>query len=378
MNDLSARNAMNTSQFSRLLRYFFSVLGFCLGMMVTLSFISGDEQGRVNLLYLLILFVFLPVCGFLMSGVALFLPRSKGTAGWLLALPFLPQQWQLQIYAMPDRRFRRALLFYFSQIFAMALGLGSLVAFFFVLLLSDVSFVWRSTFLEATDLLPTLSLLAWPWSFWQEGQPSLELLQLSQDYRMGTQGTDVLVLGQWWKYAFAAQVTYNLIPRALMLCVARFLFLNSLQKEQRSVSDNQAERLARNSVPVKGEPALVVRELQGPYVLLNWADAPDQIIKQVRALLGEPSAVVARSAVSVARASSLFSADTKTIVLVKSWEPPLAELADCLQLCPLPGLLMPVDWNAGEVCQVRDLHLAEWRRFGGTVEGWAILLPVTK
>ena len=51
---------MNVNQLSGLLRSVFFFLGFCPGLVVTLSFISGDEQGRVNLLYLLILFVFLP------------------------------------------------------------------------------------------------------------------------------------------------------------------------------------------------------------------------------------------------------------------------------------------------------------------------------
>lgn len=72
---------MNVNQLSGLLRSVFFFLGFCPGLVVTLSFISGDEQGRVNLLYLLILFVFLPVCGILISGLALFLPWGKGVVG---------------------------------------------------------------------------------------------------------------------------------------------------------------------------------------------------------------------------------------------------------------------------------------------------------
>ena len=95
MNEtLSGAGKMNVNQLSGLLRSVFFFLGFCPGLVVTLSFISGDEQGRVNLLYLLILFVFLPVCGILISGLALFLPWGKGVVGWLLELPFWPQQWQ--------------------------------------------------------------------------------------------------------------------------------------------------------------------------------------------------------------------------------------------------------------------------------------------
>ena len=369
---------MNVNQLSGLLRSVFFFLGFCPGLVVTLSFISGDEQGRVNLLYLLILFVFLPVCGILISGLALFLPWGKGVVGWLLELPFWPQQWQRQMYAIPGGRIRRAVLFYLAQILAVSLGLGCLVAFFVVLLLNDVSFVWRSTFLEAADLLPALSLLALPWSYWQAAQPSLELLQLSQDYRLGSQGSNALVLGQWWKYALAAQVTYNLIPRALMLCIAHFVFWNSQRPEQPLDSQSQERRLSRNSVPVTGELAPIVGELQGPYVLLNWAAAPDSVIDHVRALLGQPMAVENKLADSDTEVAAVFTRDTKTVVLVKSWEPPLGELADCLQQRPSPGMVMPLDWNESEVSEVRELHLAEWRRFCSTIEGWAVLLPVTQ
>ena len=378
IKDLLGTGNMNVNHLSRLLRSVFCFLGFCLGLVVTLSFISGDEQGRVNLLYFLILFVFLPVCGILISVLALFLPWGKGVVGWLLELPFWPQQWQRQMNAIPRRSIRRAVLFYLSQILAVSLGLGCLVAFFFVLLVNDVSFVWRSTFLQAADLLPLLSLLAKPWLYWQTAQPSLELLQLSQDYRLGSQGSNALVLGQWWKYALAAQVTYNLIPRVLMLCIAQFVFWNSQRPEQTLGSNKLDEKLSRNSMPVAGKMAPVVRALQGPYVLLNWAAAPDPVIDQVRALLGQPVAVENRSADSASEVSSVFTPDTKTVVLVKSWEPPLGELADCLQQRPSPGWVMPLDWHESEVNEVRELHLAEWRRFSGTIEGWAVLLPVTK
>ena len=93
IKDLSGALKMNVNQLSGLLRSVFFFLGFCPGLVVALSFISGDEQGRVNLLYLLILFVFLPVCGIMIRGLALFLPWGKGVVRWLLEFQFWPQQW---------------------------------------------------------------------------------------------------------------------------------------------------------------------------------------------------------------------------------------------------------------------------------------------
>ncbi len=371
---------MNVIHFPGLLRVAFGFFGFCVGLVITLTFLSGDAQGRVNLLYLLILFVFFPVCGFLVSLVALCLPGGKGVAGWLLELPFWPQQWRRELYAMPGGRVRRAWLFYLSQIFTLALGIGCLVAFFFVLLFNDVSFVWRSTFLEAPDLLPTLNLLALPWSYWQEAQPSLALLQLSQDFRLGEQNENAQVLGQWWKYALAAQLTYNLLPRTVMLFVSRFVLVVS-QRNQHVETGEVVTRFAQNSVPGDGKLAPIIREVPDPYVLLNWGNAPDAILEYVYGVLGDPLDVKTRVDAIEESETAVMSAaanDKVMVILVKSWEPPLGELRDLLEGRSVARLIMPLDWDEAQVNETRDLHLAEWRRFCGTLEDCAVLLPVTQ
>ena len=175
--------------------------GFCIGLVITLSFLSGDDEGRVNLLYLLLLFVFIPVAGFILSLLSLVLPLGRGLAESVIEIPIWPKQWRRELPGMEMTGIRRAWFFYLSQLLALSLGLGCLIGFFVILLVNDVSFVWRSTVLAASDLLPLLRFLALPWTFWHEAQPSLTLLQLSQDFRLGEPNTNALVLGQWWKYA---------------------------------------------------------------------------------------------------------------------------------------------------------------------------------
>jgi hypothetical protein len=68
-------------------------------------------------------------------------------------------------------------------------------------------------------------------------------------------------------------------------------------------------------------------------------------------------------------------------VLVKSWEPPLAELADYLQTGD--GYLMPLDWKLSGSESTRKaiepFHLEEWRRFTALQENWELLqLPEHK
>jgi hypothetical protein len=63
------------------------------------------------------------------------------------------------------------------------------------------------------------------------------------------------------------------------------------------------------------------------------------------------------------------------VVLVKSWEPPLAELGDYLSALPesMQRFILPLDWDEDSVQPIREIHLHEWRRFCGTLAGWQLL-----
>src|SRR5690554_4070306 len=199
--------------------------------MVALGVLAGDVQGRVNLLYLLVLFAFLPVAALLLSLAFLGLgKRGRGFSGLVLDLPLWPRHWRRSLLAFSVPSARRAWFFYQSQVLALGFGLGGLAAFFVLLLGSDLSFVWRSTLLSADDLFPTLRALALPWAFWPEAQPSLELLRQSQDFRLSTPDFEAGSLGRWWRYVLAAQCTYNLLPRAAMLLAARSHFLGEARE----------------------------------------------------------------------------------------------------------------------------------------------------
>ncbi|MCH7817767.1 MAG: DUF2868 domain-containing protein, partial [Proteobacteria bacterium] len=126
-----------------------AVAGLLAGIVITLTFLSGDAQGRVNLLYLLFLFAFLPVVGLVLSIFLLLRPSGKSLAAWILDIPFWPQHWHREMLNLGGSDIRRAWFFYQTQLIALCLGAGGLLAFLVLLLGSDVSFVWRSTLLQA-------------------------------------------------------------------------------------------------------------------------------------------------------------------------------------------------------------------------------------
>lgn len=351
----------------------FGVLALLAGLTATLVFLGGDDQGRVNLLYLLLLFVFIPLAGLLLSLLLLVLKSGHGLASWLLALPCWPRHWHPQAF-LADRLsgsqlLRRAWLFYVSQLVGFCLGVGSLLAFMLILLGTDVSFVWRSTLLQAEDLVPVLQLLALPWRFWPEAQPSLALLQMSQDFRLGAQVHDASVLGQWWRFALAAQCTFNLLPRGIMLVLALLSYRYRYQQSLKSAAVSVVvSRSGHNQVPAPGPLANLAQHLGKPYLLLNWAQAAAPCVDYISRQCGAAQATYQRG-------EAVPSSRHALVVLVKGWEPPMGELLDYLQTLPQAGYVLPLDWDEQGVKPLSSGHLQEWRRFTGQLGGWSVLQP---
>jgi len=357
-------------------------LGLLAGFVIAISVLSGDSQGRVNLLYLLLLFVFLPVGSLLLSGVFLARKSSRGLAGWLLELPLWPTRVRQEALALVPGVERKYWLFYQTQLASLAFAVGGLIAFLLLLVGTDISFVWRSTLLQATDLLPLLQVLAIPWAFWGDAQPSLALLQQSQDFRLATPELTAAQLGQWWKYAFAAQVTYMVLPRAAMALLARSVYLSRQNVAEVTKSRKVVHVDSLNAVPMQGQLAPLVTKNRLNYLLIDWGSVPMVLAEALFDRIGKPGDVMRAGPLSkVDPGKFQRSESTAIIVAVKAWEPPMGELQDYLHSLPIEKntekLLLPLDWDNGGLRPVKDSDLQEWRRFCGTLGNWSVLTPGT-
>ena len=258
-----------------------------------------------------------------------------------------------------------------------------------LLLGSDITFVWRSTLLQAEDLLPALSVIALPWSFWPEAQASLGLLEQTQDFRLASQDASQAAsqpgVGLWWQYILAAQLTYNLIPRTVMLLIARQKYRRQLQARaamQNNTTPNTSRKLPNDDLTL----AELTTSISLPYTLLNWADTPADLQQQIQQQLGAATDVVNLGPLPEGPKEH-FSNNTSLVLLVKSWEPPLAELADRLESLAgtneatdsahtdntISKVILPLDWNDNGLQQPTSAHLDEWRRFTATLPGWQVL-----
>ena len=349
------------------------LLGLCLGFLAAYGVLAGDGQGRVNLLFLLLLFAFVPVVGLVLSLILLAKGGGKGLAGWILDIPLWPRHLTLALPQLGIHHSREMWLFYQTQILALSFSVGSLLLYLLLLLGTDITFVWRSTLLAPDDLLPTLQLIAIPWRFWPEAQASLALIEQTQDFRLESQGMAQPAVGLWWQYILAAQLVYNLVPRTLMLLVARHKYLTRLQHA--SAQQAEAERGASSALVSDEFPlANLVSTVATPYTLLDWAGAPAACHERIQKQLGAAAATHHIDPLPQEDDSQWVESPT-LVVLVKSWEPPLAELADKLKSIDssTDKFILPLDWNATGVRQPKPAHLEEWRRFAATLPNCQVL-----
>jgi hypothetical protein len=349
------------------------MLGLCLGFLAAYGVLAGDDEGRVNLLLLLLLFAFLPVLGLLLSIFLLLKGGGKGLAGWILDIPLWPRHLILALSRLGLTHGRELWLFYQTQILAVSFSLGCLLLYLLLLLGSDISFVWRSTLLEPDDLLPALQAIGIPWRFWPEAQASLALIEQTRDFRLDPQGMSQPVVGLWWKYILATQLVYNLLPRSLMLLVARQKYQARLQQNlKRQPRDSQSQPTAGASDEYS--LANLTRSVTLPYILLDWAVVSPSCYQRIQQLLGDAAEIHPIGPLQQQPATHV-PADHSLVVVVKSWEPPLAELADRLNDIDSNAdkLILPLDWNDTGVRQSSAAHLDEWRRFAATLSDWQVL-----
>jgi hypothetical protein len=121
--------------------------------------------------------------------------------------------------------------------------------------------------------------------------------------------------------------------------------------------------------------ANLARSVTLPYTLLDWADVSPGCYEHIQQLLGDAAGI--HPIAPLRDQPAMHSPDDRAlVVVVKSWEPPLAELADCLNDFDSNSdkLILPLDWSDTGVRQPSLAHLDEWRRFAATLAGWQVLL----
>jgi hypothetical protein len=347
------------------------IVGLFVGALLSWGVLTGDSQGRVNLLYLIAIYVLLPILSMLVSLTSLALNKSANFAGLLASLPVWPTSKKVQLQKQKQHPDSRLVLFYQSQLAAISFSLASLLIFLLLLLTTDINFVWRSTILDAEQIFPLLSLIATPWFYIESAQPSLELLTATQDSRINNNQLMAASASAWWQFVLATQVVYALLLRSLMVVASASVLRFKELKRSKSVL---VKRHRETENPLTYERELQrVSDIAEDYAVTNWAGLKDTLIEQVKLKLTGSSINDLPAGPAASYAEQLVSErwQEPQLLIVKGWEPPLAELSDYMQNgC---GYLLPVDWNDDGFQKLSNTHLQEWQRFLNNLACWQLL-----
>ena len=249
-----------------------------------------------------------------------------------------------------------------GQAFGVAFNLGALAGCLYMVVFSDLAFGWSTTLqLDASALKTLTDGLAWPWAgLLPAAQPSLELLETTRYFRFqtgtlpGLAGSDPAVLGEWWPFIILCLLVYGLLPRILTLtisavrlrgaCRQSMLHLPGVQAIFDRLNSQRVETWAEQpetaqELPLDGSLSRFAGELRGQTIeVVDWGGTGlDR--EHVGHWLQD---CWAGTLAGFNQAGGAFSLDHDRqvlqeissasagpiMLLVKSWEPPMAEFKD--------------------------------------------------
>lgn len=340
------------------------IVGLLLGLFLSWMVLSGDDAGRVNLLYLLLVYLFIPLVGAIISVVSLLQGKGLNVARVLSAIPLQSKPFQMYLHKLRQMHLDKQWFFLQTQAAALAYACGSLIIFVVLLLATDINFVWRSTLLDAEQLQPLLAFIAAPWWFWDSAQPSVELLRITQDSRLNESYNNVSNFGQWWAFVLATQVLYSGVLRGVLLLIAKVWIKKTSQKNAQAKPQNTHVNV--ESVPATVQKlSHILHDLPTEYALTNWARISDLVVSQ---LMLNPTHSLPAGPIILEQGDAGFQGTQ--ILLVKAWEPPMGELQDYME--HTSGIIFPVNYKHNKVTAPEPMHIEEWQRFTAQLPNWGI------
>jgi hypothetical protein len=374
---------LDSSKYLHYLTLFTSLFGFVLlvvGFFTGFALLSYSGAEPVNVIYLLLVMVGLPLLSMLLTLLSSF-TGNIGANFFCHFSPlyflekgvnFLPFAMKIDFSALPfSSTLAKWIFLQRLQLFSFLFALGLFLALVLTIISKDIAFAWSSTLeIDPVVFQNTLAMLATPWqSFFPSAVPSLELVEISHYFRLGDKLDATMVqnadkLGAWWKFLAMATLTYALILRLLFWFMMKVGFQKQLKKEVMALAGVK-KLLKEFSSPfvstqsVKHEQHLELTEeasmsasetLSDSYAsLLAWNYAEKTLL-----LLQDHNKIAAKN-IAVVGGRNSFSEDKaivdnlkgKILLYVKAWEPPTMDFMDFLadvlekkevvivEICPL-------------------------------------------
>ena len=358
---------LDSSKYLHYLSLFSSLLGFALlllGFFTGVALLAYSGKEPVNILYLLLVMVGLPLLSMLLSLFSLL----TGNLGAKLVshlsplyylekmINFLPFAQKIDFSALPfSSTLSKWIFLQRLQLFSFLFALGLFGALLLTIVSKDIAFAWSSTLaINPVTFQHILATLATPWQhIFPSAVPSLELIEMSHYFRLGDKLDANMVanankLGTWWQFLAMATLTYALLLRLLFWLMMTLGFRRQLNKELYSllgvkkllhefntpfVSTESPKE--EQHLPIKEEliTSLSKRDTLEYDALLAWNYA------QNRLLLLQDSRTVKAKNWHVVGGKNSFLEDKNIVdglggsvlLYVKAWEPPTMDFMDFLE-----------------------------------------------
>lgn len=318
------------------------------GVLVAAGSLSYAPAGRLNVLWLWLLWAGLPLLGALVS---LALSAAGRSRPWL----FHWRGWRLHWYPSLAQRWQ---MLYYLQLLWLVAGVGLLLGFSTLLLFSDLAFGWSSTLLD--NEMPPVALFEWlsaPWSgLWPAAVPDTALLEATRYVRIAPTSGGVERAGDWWPFLMASLIFYNLAPRLLL---AAFSLMRWQRWERR-----------------RGQTRVIAPEVSSPHT-------PNPTLQRGTADAWQGATVInweLKDAAAPTLGVSAWEEDEQTMTRLLRPVPdrllwrapanrsPVAELADLIQRAREAGVAEQGLWVMADSRTQPERHLASWRHFAQTHE----------
>lgn len=311
-----------------------SLFGLFFGAVLISGLLHWQSQRPVNLWWLLLFSVALPLLSWLLS---LWLARSQEPGPLQNGLM---QRFNLGVKSASQLGLLRSAAQFLLQNFSLGFALGLVASFCLHLLLTDLAFVWSSTLSWSnSSVLQWSHWIATPWAWlWPEAVPNLALIEHSR-FGQSTfvDGANASMARGWWPFVLMCLLVYSLLPRLLSYAWS-WISLNRQIKRQFELDPCINEWWNQRLQPVRISTELEQAQAEIPQTVAEGSKAwpkVEQILyygvwSEAHLQLARQSLPPTLQSLSLSR----FTPDSSrqpSLLLCKAWEPPLGALADLCQ-----------------------------------------------
>jgi len=249
---------------------------------------------------------------------------------------------------------------FWSQLAGVSFNLAALLCALLLITFTDLAFGWSTTLkVDAVEFEAIVRAFSLPWaSFWPAAVPSSELIEHSRFFRLSSDTVNT-VAGQsltgWWPFVLACMLFYGLLPRFLLLVIswlglkrtlkqqfahhpAVVSLLQRLQEPEISLLD-QSEDSVRVEQSEESEAGRRALPENTPTTVILWGRElnESQLTEMVRNQMGlrvvETFSAGGGQSLAEDRMTlenAVVRSSEVVLVVVRAWEPPLAETLDFL------------------------------------------------